>query len=261
MVLGNYTQQPERAVFFKKKQYGLEQRPLGAALSNRRCKGKCANLETANFLVHHYGALGASIRGEGGERFICALCEGLIQRALTRFLLVKICDNCLPRMEAQQKQCSTCGIVKPLNNFYKNATKKDGLQNYCKQCQALKKKQYKKNNPVTGQTNDMFLAARKRAKEKGLPFDIDLEYVRSLVVSHCPVFGMHLEWSACRGKGKGGIPSSPSLDRIDPTKGYVKGNVWIISHKANTFKSYATHEELKILTDAVGRALANSLDW
>jgi hypothetical protein len=35
--------------------------------------------------VHHYGALGASIREEGGERFICALCEGLIQRVLTRF--------------------------------------------------------------------------------------------------------------------------------------------------------------------------------
>jgi hypothetical protein len=69
MVRGYYAQQPGRAVFFKKKQYCLEQRPLGAALSNRRCEGECANLESASFLVHHYGALGASIRGEGGERF------------------------------------------------------------------------------------------------------------------------------------------------------------------------------------------------
>jgi len=75
------------------------------------------------------------------------------------------------------------------------------------------------------------------------------------------VFDTPLEWSAQRGKGKIVVPNSPSLDRIDPTKGYVKGNVWIISHKANTFKSYATHEELKILTDAVGRAIANSIDW
>jgi hypothetical protein len=72
---------------------------------------------------------------------------------------------------------------------------------------------------------------------------------------------MPLEWSTYRGKGSGGIANSPSLDRIDPTKGYVKGNVWIISSKANTFKSYATHEELKILTEAVGRAIVESLDW
>ena len=83
-----------------------------------------------------------------------------------------------------------------------------------------------------------------------------------LLLSHivqclvCP-----LEWSAHRGNGPRPIENSPSLDRIDPTKGYVKGNVWIISHKANVFKSYATHEELKILTDAVGRAIANSIDW
>jgi hypothetical protein len=211
--------------------------------------------------VHHYGALGASIRGEGGERFICALCEGLIQRVLTRFLLIKICDNCLPRMDSQQKQCSCCGIAKNLSEFSNWCKSKDKLRPTCRKCQSNKKKKYLSGNPAIVQTNKMFNHARRRAKEKGLPFDIDLEYVRSLVVSHCPVFGMHLEWSACRGKGKGGIPNSPSLDRIDPTKGYVKGNVWIISHKANTFKSYATHEELKILTEAVGRAIANSIDW
>ncbi len=111
------------------------------------------------------------------------------------------------------------------------------------------------------QTNYMVRNARLRAKEKNLPFDIDRNFLRCLVVSHCPVFGTPLEWSALRGKGGKVVPNSPSLDRIDPTKGYVKGNVWIISHKANTFKSYATHEELKILTEAVGRALANSLDW
>lgn len=107
----------------------------------------------------------------------------------------------------------------------------------------------------------MITKARERAKNKNLPFDIDHEYVRSIVVSHCPVFGIPLEWSVQRGKGSVQLANSPSLDRIDPTKGYVKGNVWIISSKANTFKSYATHEELKILTEAVGRAIVDSLDW
>lgn len=107
----------------------------------------------------------------------------------------------------------------------------------------------------------MISSARRRAKAKNIPFDIDIEYVRSLVVSHCPVYGMPLDWSTYRGNKQTAIANSPSLDRIDPTKGYVKGNVWIVSHKANTFKSYATHEELKILVEAVGRALVNSLSW
>lgn len=107
----------------------------------------------------------------------------------------------------------------------------------------------------------MFGNARKRAKVKDLPFDLDLDFVRSLVVSHCPIFGCPLEWSMRRGQKKGALPNSPSLDRIDPSKGYVKGNVWIISYRANTIKNDASHEELKLVTEAVGRAIVDSLDW
>ena len=40
---------------------------------------------------------------------------------------------------------------------------------------------------------------------------------------------------------------SYSLDKIIPELGYVKGNVWIISNKANAIKSNASLEELKLL--------------
>lgn len=164
-------------------------------------------------------------------------------------------------MDLQQKQCPKCGIVKTINDFHKRTKRKSGLQFYCKECHWQNWREYRINNPITDQTNRMVAAARSRAKAKDLPFDIDHEYVRSLVVSQCPVFGTPLEWSTYRGRGPGAIANSPSLDRIDPTKGYVKGNVWIISHKANTIKNNATHEELKLVTEAVGRAIVNSLDW
>ena len=107
----------------------------------------------------------------------------------------------------------------------------------------------------------MLKKARTRAKEKGLAFDLDANFLRSIVPSHCPVLGTPLEWSARRGHGSHALPNSPSLDRIDPSKGYVKSNVWIISNRANAIKNDASHEELKLVTEAVGRAILNSLDW
>jgi hypothetical protein len=121
--------------------------------------------------------------------------------------------------------------------------------------------QYDRQNPVMRQTKDMVAKAKERAKNKNLPFDIDLAYIRSIVPSHCPVFNIPLEWSLRRGLGSVSLSNSPSLDRIDPSKGYVKGNVWIISHKANRIKNDASHEELKLVTKAVGEAIVNSLEF
>jgi len=151
-----------------------------------------------------------------------------------------------------EKRCSTCGTVRNINQFTKHRRKKDGLDSQCMQCKA----KYKQTNSVLVQTGRMLAKARERAKAKNLSFNIDREYIRSIIPSHCPIFGIPLEWSAQRGNGHGPLPNSPSLDRIDPSKGYVKGNVWIISNKANTIKSYASHEELKLVTEAVGRAIA-----
>ena len=51
---------------------------------------------------------------------------------------------------------------------------------------------------------------------------------------------------------KGTSPASPSLDQIVPGLGYVKGNVQVISHRANTLKSDGTLEEFKKLVIFLG---------
>jgi hypothetical protein len=155
------------------------------------------------------------------------------------------------------KQCFNCRKELPSAMFSNNKTRKDGLQSSCKECV----KKYEMANPIIPQTCGMVAKARSRARTKHLKFNINSEYVRSLVVTHCPILGIPLEWSRCRGNGKLSVAGSPSLDRIDPTKGYVKGNVWIISHRANRIKSDATHEELKLVTKAVGEALVKSLEF
>ena len=63
-------------------------------------------------------------------------------------------------------------------------------------------------------------------------------------VTHCPLLGIELNFSSV---GRGYHDDSPSIDRIDPSKGYVPGNVWIISSRANRMKSNATIEELQLL--------------
>lgn len=82
------------------------------------------------------------------------------------------------------------------------------------------------------------LAVKKaQAKKLGLEFNLsegDLVYPET-----CPVLGIPLE------HGEGVLwDNSPTIDRIDPKQGYVKGNVQVISLLANRMKNSATPEQL-----------------
>jgi hypothetical protein len=93
-----------------------------------------------------------------------------------------------------------------------------------------------------------FLAgAKKRAKAKNLEFDLDLEFLRSIAPDMCPVFGYELVWDDWGDKEQQANDFSPSLDRIDPTKGYLKTNVQWLSWKANRLKNNFTCEDFKIM--------------
>lgn len=63
--------------------------------------------------------------------------------------------------------------------------------------------------------------AKLRAKKFGLPFNIELCDI--VIPTHCPVLGLLLKPSSGHHS-----PSSPTLDRIIPQLGYVKGNVAVI---------------------------------
>ena len=85
----------------------------------------------------------------------------------------------------------------------------------------------------------LHITAKHRAKKRGLEFNIDFDDV--IIPECCPVLGIPLQFKE---GGHGGAPNSPSLDRIDNSKGYVKGNVQVISHLANSMKSTANEEQL-----------------
>ena len=83
---------------------------------------------------------------------------------------------------------------------------------------------------------------RYNAKCKGVPFNLTLEDIK--VPEFCPILGIPL----ARSTGSH-TDSSPSLDRIDPSLGYVRGNVIVISYRANRIKNDATIPELQKISD------------
>ena len=87
-----------------------------------------------------------------------------------------------------------------------------------------------------------YKAAQRRCKKSGVLFDIQLEDV-PVMPSHCPITGLEFK----RGLNGTPIASSPSLDRVDNSKGYVPGNIRWISYRANSLKGNMTLDEIRKL--------------
>lgn len=156
------------------------------------------------------------------------------------------------------KKCSRCGNIKPTESFIYSKTEKRH-KSKCKECRhesyleqkeksterankyyknnkdkILEKARERRNNNLA---NEMIKSAKGRAKKKGLEFDIDETDI--IIPEYCPVLGFRLE------KGNGKVhKNSPTIDRINPNKGYIKGNVIVVSQRANTIKTNATIEEI-----------------
>ena len=62
--------------------------------------------------------------------------------------------------------------------------------------------------------------------------------------THCPCLGLKLKYDGTGMQGFSREEGSPSLDKVYPDKGYVLGNVQIISWRANRIKNDSTPEEI-----------------
>lgn len=142
-----------------------------------------------------------------------------------------ICDNCKKVFNYKGGQ----------SHF--NRSKKHYCSNKCL-CES--NRQYLELHNKTNKRYKILCNLKKRAKLKGFDFNLELEDIPQ-IPKFCPVLGIPIVIN--EGKCQP-TDNSPSVDRIDSKKGYIKGNIRIISNRANRIKADATIEELrKVLED------------
>lgn len=161
-------------------------------------------------------------------------------------------------MSDQTKKCSICKEEKSVTEFYPRGDRANAYRSHCKPCHAERTKsiyerrkvtepdflsnhaKYTKKWRTTKVGKNLVIRARSRAIAMGMEFDLTADDIK--VPEYCPVLGIQLAVAE-------GIAAdfSPSLDRIDSTKGYTPDNVEVMSYRANRIKNDSTFEEVEKL--------------
>ena len=161
----------------------------------------------------------------------------------------------------KSKVCTKCKEHKPLSEFTKNTSAKDGLKYKCKSCEKV----YGDN---ICRFKRWFTNKKGQSKWNGVKFTIEptdipgvkireiktyFKTVPSWEVAEypkvCSKWGIELDW------GMNGVMqwNSPSLDRIDPTKSYIPGNVRLVCQSYNGAKLNCTLDEWDIIEKIMAR--------
>ena len=134
---------------------------------------------------------------------------------------------------AEQRKCRRCLKFKALTDFHKHRFCFKGRNTVCKQCRKPISKEQQKHYPLECK---LFNSAKSRAKRKHFAFNILLSDI--VIPKLCPVFNVPLVRNT---------NYAPSVDRINPKKGYIKRNIRVISKRANTLRNNGTIAEFKMV--------------
>ncbi len=121
-------------------------------------------------------------------------------------------------------------IILVSNN--KNYQKEYIRKHYRENTEYYKQKAKKRKESLTREQK-LFESIRNRARRNNIPFNIEVDDI--VIPSHCPVFNIPFDNS---------VYYRPSVDRIKPELGYTKGNIAVISYRANWIKTNATLNEI-----------------
>jgi hypothetical protein len=171
--------------------------------------------------------------------------------------MIKICLSCKEEFEPmiskrskrEYKNCLACRLLK-----IERAKEMKGLS--LKEREAIW--EINRKNKISANIKfriyRLINHAKVRAKKENLPFDLDAEELCKTIESVCPITGLVINFS----KIQNGSDDTPTLDRIVPERGYVNGNVKIISNRGNWLKGNLNIEICENIINYLKRHSNNS---
>lgn len=170
------------------------------------------------------------------QTFLCRRC----QQETSEWYYTKgkrdgMCKSCRKNYRKEEKREHTKKYISERKEHYKQ------LGDEWRKNNPDYQKKWEKNCPESR----MLRSAKQRAKEIGLECSITQEDI--YIPEICPVLKVPFQK---------GTRYAASLDRIDNSKGYVPGNVMVISRKANSMKNDATLEEIQLLAEFYTKLLS-----
>ena len=183
----------------------------------------------------------------------CLECNSVLKKMQKKFCSCKCMNVFNARIFKKQHKeqnpekwrvCDVCNVEKNLNHFSlldKTRIKTMERKITCKNCsKALNERERRNRDWKIDAARLLYKNIKSRCKRMGREFSIELEDI--LIPEKCPVFGFNL-----KREDRETWMFAPSVDRIYSSKGYIKGNVTVVSRRANILKRDATLEELEQL--------------
>ena len=100
-------------------------------------------------------------------------------------------------------------------------------------------------NTIKGRSTRIFHNIKCKCGIYNISFDLDKEWIMEKLHGKCELSGLDFKIIKTKfGNKKGPTPFSPSIDRIDPSKGYLKSNCRMIIFALNSFKQSLTDIEM-----------------
>lgn len=161
-------------------------------------------------------------------------------------------------MNNRKSNCTDCGV--PLEEGIN--WRKTCIKRCCSSCLSSSRRQYylentqrinelRREHRLNKPELEIYNRIKSKAKRNSIPFDLVLEDI--IIPEKCPIFNVPFVFGVKH-------IHNASLDRIVPSLGYVKGNVVVISVRANSIKNDATPAELRKVADYVDKLLISRYD-